>query len=102
MNVIVDFSLVPIGVGTSLSKYVAKCEQVLREAGLRINLHGYGTNIEGEWDEVMQAIKKCHTVVHDMGAPRISTIVKIGTRIDRKQTIQDKILSVEKKAGPSL
>ena len=61
------------------------------------HLHAYGTNIEGEWDEVFQAIKKCHEVVHEMGAPRINTTLKIGTRTDRLQTMQDKVESVELK-----
>jgi len=97
MKVIADLCVVPIGVGTSVSKYVAACERVLREAGLTIQLHAYGTNIEGEWDDVFAAIRRCHEVVHDMGAPRISTMLKFGTRNDRDQTMQDKIRSVEQK-----
>jgi uncharacterized protein (TIGR00106 family) len=97
MKVIVDLCLVPMGVGVSVSKYVAACEVVIREAGLVPQLHGYGTNIEGEWDAVFMAIKKCHEKVHEMGAPRITTTIKLGTRTDRSQTIKDKIQSVEKK-----
>lgn len=97
MKVMVDVALVPIGVGVSLSSYVAACEKVFAEAGLSTRLHAYGTNIEGEWDEVFAAIKRCHEVVHQMGAPRISTIVKVGTRIDRAQTLDDKVRSVEQK-----
>jgi uncharacterized protein (TIGR00106 family) len=99
MKAIADFSLVPIGVGVSLSKYIAACEGVLKETGLKIQLHAYGTNLEGEWDEVMAAIKRCHEVVHEMGAPRISTNVRIGTRIDREQTMEDKVKSVQQKLG---
>ena len=97
MKVIVDLCVVPIQGGISVSKYIAACERVLNEAGLKTQLHGYGTNIEGEWDAVFAAIKRCHEVVHEMGAPRISTIIKCGTRIDRDQTIEDKIRSVEDK-----
>jgi uncharacterized protein (TIGR00106 family) len=94
MNVIVDLCIVPIGVGVSLSPYVAACENVLSKAGLKTMLHANGTNIEGEWDEVLAAIKKCHQVVHEMGAPRIFTVIKLGTRIDRAQTMEQKISSV--------
>ena len=97
MNVIVDLCIVPIGVGVSLSPYVATCEKVLNEAGLKTMLHANGTNIEGEWDKVFAAIKKCHEVVHEMGAPRISTVIKLGTRTDRNQTMDEKISSVEAK-----
>ncbi|MEM7478913.1 MAG: MTH1187 family thiamine-binding protein [Planctomycetota bacterium] len=94
MNVIVDLCVVPMGVGVSVSKYVAECQKVLKEAELSHQLHAYGTNIEGDWDEVFAAIKRCHERVHAMGAPRITTSIKVGTRTDREQTMQDKIESV--------
>jgi len=97
MKVMVDLCIVPLGVGVSLSGYIAACEKVLAEAGLKIALHSYGTNIEGEWDEVFAAIKRCHETVHAMGAPRITTTVKLGTRTDREQTMEDKIRSVKEK-----
>jgi len=97
MRVIADLCVVPLGVGVSVSEYVAACEKVLKEAGLNTKLHAYGTNIEGEWDEVFSAIKRCHEVVHQMGAPRITTTLKFGTRTDKTQTMEDKVKSVEKK-----
>ena len=99
MHLIADLCVVPIGVGVSVSKYVAACETVLKEAGLEHRLHAYGTNIEGDWDEVMAAIKRCHEVIHGMGAPRISTTLKMGTRTDRDQSMDDKVRSVEEKLG---
>lgn len=97
MKAIVELGVVPIGVGVSLSKYIAACENILKDAGLEHQLHSYGTNIEGEWDDVFAAVKKCHEVIHEMGAPRIFTVLKIGTRTDREQTMRDKIKSVESK-----
>ena len=97
MKVIIDLCLVPIGVGVSLSPYIAACEKVLADAGLKTSLHSYGTNIEGEWDVVFTAVKRCHEVVHGMGAPRITTTIKLGTRTDRAQTMEDKINSVKEK-----
>jgi len=94
MNVIMDLCVVPMGVGVSVSGYVVACHEVLREAGLKTELHAYGTNIEGEWDEVMAAVKTCHEKVHGMGAPRITTTIKMGTRTDRQQTMEDKVTSV--------
>jgi len=97
MKVIVDLCVIPVGVGVSLSPYIAACEKVLAEAGLKTQLHANGTNIEGEWDEVFAAIKRCHEVVHAMGVPRISSSLRFGTRIDRPQTMDDKVRSVEEK-----
>lgn len=97
MNVIMDLCVVPIGVGTSVSEHVAACQRVLESAGLTHSMHAYGTNIEGDFDEVMAAVKRCHEVVHEMGAPRITTTIKLGTRTDRSQAMQDKINSVAEK-----
>ena len=97
MKVIADLTVLPIGVGISLSPYVAACEKVLNEAGLEPRLHAYGTNIEGEWDDVFAAIKRCHDVLHEMGAPRVSSVIKAGTRTDRAQSMDDKVRSVEQK-----
>ena len=99
MKVIADVTIIPLGVGISLSKYVAACEKVFTEAGLETRLHAYGTNLEGEWDAVMGAIKRCHEVIHEMDAPRVSTVIKVGTRTDRAQTMDDKVRSVEDKLG---
>ena len=101
MRVIADLCLIPLGVGVSVSKEVAACERVLAEAGLKTTLHAYGTNIEGEWDDVFAAIKRCHEVVHSMGAPRISSSLRFGTRNDRAQTMDDKVRSVEEKLAAS-
>lgn len=97
MKVIVDFCVIPIGVGVSMGSYIAACEKILKKAGLKTHLHGYGTNVEGEWDQVMLAIKECHQALHGMGVPRISSTLRLGTRTDRDQTIEDKIRSVEEK-----
>ncbi len=97
MHVIVDLCVVPMGVGISVSEHVAECVRILRSAGLNTATHAYGTNIEGEWQAVFAAIEKCHERVHEMGAPRITTTIKLGTRTDRDQTMADKVKSVENK-----
>ena len=95
MKVMMDLCVVPIGVGVSLSEYIVECERVLKAAGLKTELHAYGTNVEGEWDEVFAAVKACHEAVHAKGAPRITTTIKVGTRVDREQTMAEKVASVK-------
>jgi uncharacterized protein (TIGR00106 family) len=97
MHVIADLCVVPIGIGVSVSKEIAVCERILQTAGLKTQLHAYGTNIEGDWDQVFAAVKKCHEALHAAGVPRISTNMRFGTRIDREQTMEDKVQSVEQK-----
>lgn len=97
MNVIMDLCVVPLGVGVSVSPYVVACHEELVKAGLKTELHAYGTNIEGEWDAVMTAVKQCHLRLHEMGAPRLTTTIKLGTRTDREQSMEDKVESVRTK-----
>jgi len=99
MNAIAEFTIIPIGIGISLSKYVAICEQILEKSGLSYELYANGTNLEGDWDEVMEAIKTCHIRLHEMGVQRIATQIKIGTRTDREQKKKDKVASVLAKFG---
>lgn len=99
MKVIVDFCLIPLGVELSLSPYIAECERIFTEMGLSHQLHAYGTNIEGEWETVMAAIKRCHNRIHEMGAPRISSTLRLGTRTDREDSIASKVRSVEQLLG---
>jgi uncharacterized protein (TIGR00106 family) len=88
-----------MGIGVSVSKQVAMCERILAEAGLKTHLHAYGTNIEGDWDTVFAAVKRCHEALHNSGVPRVSTNMRFGTRTDKEQGMEDKIRSVEEKLG---
>ena len=97
MNVMIDLCVVPMGIGVSVSEYVTACQRIIADAGLKSSMHAYGTNIEGEWDDVMAVVKACHERVHAMGAPRITSSMRLGTRTDRDQTMEDKIASVEAK-----
>lgn len=101
MKVVVDVGVIPIGVGTSLSEYVAACQRIFREEGLEPRMHAYGTNLEGEWDVVFGAIRRCHEELHGMGAPRLATVIKVGTRVDREETLDDKIQSVRRRLADS-
>ncbi|CAE6455508.1 unnamed protein product [Rhizoctonia solani] len=84
---VADFCLIPIGTGTpSIALHIAECQRVLEKSGLTYKLHGYGTNIEkeGSWSAVSQAIHDCHAAVHALGALKIATNVRIGTRTDKE------------------
>ncbi|MSQ69215.1 MAG: MTH1187 family thiamine-binding protein [Gammaproteobacteria bacterium] len=94
MQVMVDLCVVPLGVGLSLSKEIAVCQRVIADAGLAAQLHPYGTVIEGEWDAVMACVKACHEALHDAGVPRVFTTLKLGTRTDKIQHMEDKVASV--------
>lgn len=101
MHVIADLCVVPLGAEMSLSRYIAEAERILEARNLRPRLHAYGTNIEGEWEEVMEAVRAVHERLHAMGAPRVSSNMRFGTRTDREQTGEEKIRSVRSKLEES-
>ncbi len=97
MQVAAELSIVPLGVGVSLSPFVAAAVRELEAAGLRCELHAFGTNVEGEYDDVFAALKRCLEKVHAMGAPRVTCSIRLGTRTDREQSLEDRVKSVHGK-----
>ncbi|CAD7972159.1 unnamed protein product [Amoebophrya sp. A120] len=95
----IDICIVPLGTkDVSVRNEIAVVEKILRSFSpeLEIHLHGYGTNVSGDWDLCMQALKKCHAVLHnELGVPRITTSIRLGTRVDKTQSIAEKITAVE-------
>lgn len=98
---ILQFSMVPLGVGVSLSKYVAKVIKIVEESGLPYKMHAMGTIVEGEWDEVMGLIKKCREALLEE-ADRVLIEIKIDDRKGAFQRIDGKVESVERILGKSV
>jgi uncharacterized protein (TIGR00106 family) len=91
-----DFCLIPVGTGsTSVAKEVAEVQRLLENSGLKYTMHSAGTTVEGSWDEVMKVIGQAHALVHQTGAPRVQTSMRVGTRTDKKQTAADKVKRVQ-------
>ncbi|MCM8527094.1 MAG: MTH1187 family thiamine-binding protein [Lentisphaeraceae bacterium] len=96
MKVIADICLIPIGVGVSLSPYVKIAYETLKKSGLKCTLGPYGTVVEGDYDDVVKAMKAAMEAVHEKGAPKITMTIKMGSRIDKDQSASDKVDSVLK------
>ncbi len=96
MWVTIDLCIIPIGVGVSLSPYIAICQEIIEETGLKHQLLPNGTAIEGDWDEVLTCIKRCHEQIHSKGVLRIFSTVKLNTRTDRQQSFEEKVPKVLK------
>ena len=95
-HVIADVCITPIGVGASVSKEIIEVEKTLREFPIKCQLHAYGTNLEGEWEDVMAAIKAAHERLHALGVSRVSSNMRFGTRTDKHQSLEDKVSVVQK------
>ena len=99
MKVIADICVVPNTGRTSVREEVVLAHRMLVDTGLPVMLHGYGTNIEGDFDVIMTALKRIHEELHERGAVRISTTIRLGSRVDKDQGIRDKVDAV-REAGP--
>jgi uncharacterized protein (TIGR00106 family) len=52
--------------------------------------------LEGSWEEVTRVIGQAHALLHENGIVRIQTDIRIGSRIDKAQTMEDKVSAVER------
>ncbi len=95
---LVQFSIVPLGKGESVSEHIAKVVNIVDESGLPYRLHPMGTVVEGEWDAVMALIRTCHQEVLKT-MPRLITTITIDDRPGKPDRITGKIRSVEKRLG---
>jgi uncharacterized protein (TIGR00106 family) len=98
---LVEFSIIPIGVGSSLGDHLADVLKIVDASGLPYKVNPMGTVIEGEWDEVMKLIKKCHKTVMKTGERSVTTI-SIDDRKGKPNRIEEKVKSIERRIGKSL
>ncbi len=97
---VVFVTIAPLGTAsTSLSRYVAGVEKVLRESGLTCQLTAMGTIIEGDLDAILSVVRRMHEVPFTQGAVRVSTSIKIDDRRDKAGSIEGKVRSVTEKMG---
>ncbi len=95
---VVEISVTPLGVGTSVSQYVAGCLQIVRESGIRYQLTPMGTILEGDIGEILALVARMHESPFAAGAPRVSTLIKIDDRRDRTDhTMAGKVEAVQRR-----
>lgn len=92
-----EFSINPMST-EHMSKDVAKVIEAMEGTGLHFHLGPMSTAVEGTWEQVMEAIRRCHQVValnHD----RVVTTILIDDRKNRPHHLAEMIASVEQKLG---
>ena len=96
-----EFSIAPLGAETHLSEAVAEILRIIDASGLPYEFHSMGTVVEGDWDDVMGLIGRCHKT---MAAkyPRVSTAIKIDDSVGRAGRLRAKVESVERIIGKRL
>jgi len=98
---LVEFTIVPLGSGSSLSSSVAEVLNVVDASGLPYKVTPMGTVVEGTWDEVFRLIKRCHRITRRQ-EERVLTTIRIDDRKGAADRIDAKVRSVEKKLGKVL
>lgn len=97
---LVAFSVAPTGAGDddSVSEAVAAAVRVVRESGLPHETTSMFTTVEGEWDEVMDVVKRATEAVSSR-SPRTSLVVKADIRPGHTGQLQQKVRRVEEHLG---
>ena len=96
--IIAEVSLIPVGTGSpSLSSYIVQCIKILYGKNIKFQLTSMGTVMEGDWEEVMTAIRQMQEEIFKHGALRVVTTIKIDERRDKQSSMQDKLNSVKSK-----
>jgi uncharacterized protein (TIGR00106 family) len=98
---LVEFSVVPIGSGVSVSPQIARVLKIVADSGVNYKANPMGTVLEGDWDAVMAVVKKCHDAVMK-DAERALTRITIDDRKGKEARIETKLASVEQKLGMKL
>lgn len=100
-NCLLEFSMIPLDKGESMSKYVAQSLTIIEDSGIDYRLNPMGTVLEGTIDEVLSVVRQCFDALAE-DSNRISTSIKIDYRKGKTGRLESKIKSVETKAGKTL
>jgi len=93
--IVADFSIVPMGSGTSAAKYIRAVYDLLRESGVRFVPGPMSTSVETKsFEELFDLIEKANQRLEDMGVKRIITSVKIDYRLDKEISIESKLMAI--------
>ena len=97
----IEFSIVPLGKGASVSPVIARVMTIVMDSGVRYKANPMGTVIEGEWEQLMDLIRKCHDeALKD--ADRVVTTIKIDDYKGKGERLDTKLEAVEQKIGRKL
>lgn len=95
--IVADFSMVPMGSGTSAAKYIRAVYDLLRESGVKFVPGPMSTSVETKsFEELFDLIKKANQRLKEMGVQRIITSINIDYRLDKEISIESKLRATGK------
>ena len=92
MKATAELQVVPIGAGVSVRKEIGHVVELLNSHDFIIETHASGTNIEGELETILEAVKQVHETLHAEGCVRLVSYLKLETRTDKTPTLAGKRL----------
>jgi uncharacterized protein (TIGR00106 family) len=98
---LLEFSVTPLGAGESVSKYVARCVDLVEKSGLDYRLHAMGTVVEGDLAQLLDLLRRSVEAVA-ADCDRVSVSAKIDYRKGHGGALTAKVASVEKQLGHAL
>lgn len=96
MNTLIAVAIAPGGTGEEMSAYVGEVVRVIRESGLPNRTNSMFTEIEGEWDEVMDVVKRATMVLTEKGI-RTEVVLKADIRLGYHDMMHGKLQRLEKR-----
>ncbi|MDP3947877.1 MAG: MTH1187 family thiamine-binding protein [bacterium] len=97
---IMQISIIPLGTPTpSIGDYIALILKHLKENHIKYHLSPMGTTIEGTIEEILNTAKRIHELPFSEGAKRVLTTISIDDRRDKAVTMEEKVLSIERRLG---
>ncbi|HEX9652295.1 MAG TPA: MTH1187 family thiamine-binding protein [bacterium] len=98
---LVNVSFTPVGTGEETKELIAKAMKIIASSELEYQLTAMGVIIEGDWEEVMHLIKKCHDEIKSF-AERVVTNIIVDDRKDLNQRLKNTVLEIEYAVGGAL
>ncbi len=92
MRATAELQVIPIGQGVSVRREIRRVLDLLAEHDLVLQPHASGTNLEGDLDVILAAVRQVHEVLHAEGAVRLVSYLKLETRTDKLPTLEGKRL----------
>ena len=98
---LIEFSIVPVGSGSSIGDRLAEVLKIVDESGLPYKVNPMGTVVEGEWDDLFKLVKKCHETVMKKEERAVTTI-SVDDRKGKPNRLDEKVKSIERRLGTQL
>jgi uncharacterized protein (TIGR00106 family) len=100
-DMLVEFSIIPVGAGSSIGDHLAEILKMVDESGLPYKVNPMGTVVEGEWDDLISLVGRCHKTILE-NSDRVYTTLSIDDRKDKPNRLEEKVKSVEQRIGKTL